>query len=73
VRRLVRELAAAGRAVLLSSHVMPEVSAVCDRIVILTRGSVVAAGTPDEILARTRFSTLEEAFVSLIGSEEGLN
>jgi sodium transport system ATP-binding protein len=52
---------------------MPEVSAVCDRIVILSRGRVVASGTPVEILALTGAATLEEAFVSLIGSEEGLN
>jgi sodium transport system ATP-binding protein len=73
VRREVRRLADAGCAVLLSSHVMPEVSAVCDRIVILSRGLVVACGTPAEILARTGASQLEEAFVALIGSEEGLN
>jgi sodium transport system ATP-binding protein len=69
----VRRLADAGCAVLLSSHVMPEVSAVCDRIVILSRGRVVASGTPAEILKRTGASVLEEAFVALIGSEEGLN
>jgi sodium transport system ATP-binding protein len=73
VRREVRQLAAAGRAVLLSSHVMPEVSAVCDRIVILSKGLVAAAGTPHEILARTATATLEDAFVAIIGSEEGLN
>jgi sodium transport system ATP-binding protein len=73
VRREVRRLADAGCAVVLSSHVMPEVSAVCDRIVILSRGLVVASGTPDEILKRTGAAALEEAFVALIGSEEGLN
>jgi sodium transport system ATP-binding protein len=73
VRRVVRDLAASGCAVVLSSHVMPEVSAVCDRIVILSRGLVVAAGTPEEIIALTNATTLEQAFVRLIGSEEGLN
>jgi sodium transport system ATP-binding protein len=73
VRREMRRLAGAGRAVILSSHVMPEVSAVCDRIVVLSRGTVAAAGTPAEILARTGRTSLEEAFVELIGSEEGLN
>lgn len=73
VRRVVRDLAASGCAVVLSSHVMPEVSAVCDRIVVLSRGLVVASGTPAEILAQTDASVLEEAFVRLIGSEEGLN
>ena len=73
VRREVRRLADAGCAVVLSSHVMPEVSAVCDRIVILSRGLVVAEGAPGDIMERAGATTLEEAFVSLIGSEEGLN
>ena len=73
VRREMRRLADAGRAVILSSHVMPEVAAVCDRIVILSRGAVVASGTPAAILAQTRCESLEDAFVSVIGSEEGLN
>jgi sodium transport system ATP-binding protein len=73
VRREVRRLAARGRAVLLSSHVMPEVSALCDHIVILSKGRVVASGTPDEMLRGAGAPTLEEAFVRIIGSEEGLN
>jgi sodium transport system ATP-binding protein len=73
VRREVRRLAARGRAVLLSSHVMPEVSALCDHIVILSKGRVVASGTPDEMLRGAGAPTLEEAFVRIIGSEGGLN
>lgn len=73
VRREIRRLADSGRAVLLSSHLMPEVAAVCDRIVILSKGRVIAFATPDEIVQTARASTLEEAFVRLIGSEEGLN
>jgi sodium transport system ATP-binding protein len=73
VRREVRRLADSGCAVLFSSHVMPEVSAVCDRIVVLSRGLVVAVGTPSEILERASCASLEDAFVQLIGSEEGLN
>jgi sodium transport system ATP-binding protein len=41
--------------------------------VILSRGRVAASGTPGEILARTGATVLEDAFVALIGSEEGLN
>jgi sodium transport system ATP-binding protein len=73
VRRGVRRLADSGCAVLFSSHVMPEVSAVCDQIVVLSRGAVIAAGTPSEILARAGAASLEDAFVKLIGSEEGVN
>ncbi|MDH4066696.1 MAG: ATP-binding cassette domain-containing protein, partial [Acidobacteriota bacterium] len=73
VRREARRLADAGRAVVLSSHVMPEVAAVCDRVVILSRGRVVAAGTPAEMLSLAGAAVLEDAFARLIGSEEGLN
>jgi sodium transport system ATP-binding protein len=51
---------------------MQEVTALCRRIVILGRGKVVAAGTAAELLARSREATLEDAFVRLLGSGEGL-
>jgi sodium transport system ATP-binding protein len=73
VRRETRRLAEAGHAVVFSSHVMPEVAAVCDRIVVLARGRVVADGSPESIMARAGQGTLEDAFVHLIGSAEGLN
>jgi sodium transport system ATP-binding protein len=73
VRGEIARLAAAGRAVLVSSHVMPEVAALCDRVVVLAGGVVVATGTPAELIARAGCATLEDAFVRLIGSEEGLN
>jgi sodium transport system ATP-binding protein len=73
VRKAIRRLATAGRAIILSSHVIPEVAAVCDSIVILSKGHVVAVGTPREIQTRANASSLEEAFVQLIGSAEGLN
>jgi sodium transport system ATP-binding protein len=73
VRRVIRQLAGAGCAVVLSSHVMPEVSALCDRIVVLSRGVVVGTGSPVELMTQTERLSLEEAFVALIGSDEGLN
>jgi len=73
VRRHVRRLADAGKCVVLSTHVMQEVTALCDRIVILARGRVVAEGTPAEILSAGGAPGLEDAFVALIGTEEGLN
>lgn len=72
MRELIRELRNAGKCVLFSSHIMQEVSAVCDRIVVLNRGRVVAAGTPADLLQASRCATLEDAFVSLLGSAEGL-
>jgi sodium transport system ATP-binding protein len=51
---------------------MQEVAALCDRIVVIAHGKVVAQGTPDELRAQAGQANLEDAFVRLIGSEEGL-
>jgi sodium transport system ATP-binding protein len=72
LRDLLRDLEARGKCLLFSSHVMQEVSALCRRIVILGHGRVVAAGTAAELLARSGERTLEDAFVRLLGSGEGL-
>ncbi|AND70763.1 ABC transporter ATP-binding protein [Dyella thiooxydans] len=72
LRDFMRNLKAEGRCVLFSSHIMQEVGALCDRIVVIARGRVVADATPDELREQTGESNLEEAFVKLIGSEEGL-
>ena len=72
MRTLIREFRDHGRCVLFSSHIMQEVAALCDRIVVIAHGKVVAQGTPDELRASTGESNLEEAFVKIIGSEEGL-
>ncbi len=72
LRRLLVQLRDQGHCVLFSSHVMQEVAALCDDVVVIARGSAVAAGTLDEIRARTGQSSLEEAFVQLIGTGEGL-
>jgi sodium transport system ATP-binding protein len=71
MRRLIRGMRAAGKCVLFSSHIMQEVAALCDRIVIITRGRTVAQGTPDEILSSTGQANLEDAFVLLTGIDEG--
>jgi sodium transport system ATP-binding protein len=58
--------------VIFSSHIMQEVAALCDRIVVIANGRVAAQGTADELRAQTGQDNLEDAFVTLIGSEEGL-
>jgi sodium transport system ATP-binding protein len=72
LREFLRRLRSEGKCLLFSSHVMQEVAALCDRIVILGRGRVVATGTADELVAQSGASTLEDAFVALLGSAEGL-
>ncbi|MBP1474254.1 ATP-binding cassette domain-containing protein [Frateuria sp. MAH-13] len=72
LRQFMLKLKAEGRCVLFSSHIMQEVAALCDRIVVIAHGRVVADETPDALRAQTGEANLEEAFVKLIGSEEGL-
>jgi sodium transport system ATP-binding protein len=72
LRRFLGELRTEGRCVLFSSHVMQEVAALCDRVVVIAQGRVVAQGAPDELRAQTGRASLEDAFVQVIGSEEGL-
>jgi sodium transport system ATP-binding protein len=69
MRALIGSLRELGRCVLLTSHVMQEVEALCDRIVIIARGAVVAEGTPDSLRERTGCDDLEDAFVALVGLE----
>ncbi|HET9834811.1 MAG TPA: ATP-binding cassette domain-containing protein [Rhodanobacteraceae bacterium] len=72
LRRFMQQLKGEGRCVLFSSHIMQEVAALCDRIVVIARGRVVADETPDALRAQTGETNLEDAFVKIIGSEEGL-
>jgi sodium transport system ATP-binding protein len=72
LRTFMRNLKAEGRCVLFSSHIMQEVAMLCDRIVVIANGRVVADETPDALRAQTGEANLEDAFVKLIGSEEGL-
>ncbi len=73
MRRFLLGLRAAGHCVLFSSHIMQEVAALCDRIVVIAHGRVVADGSPDDLRRRTGRDSLEDAFVDIIGSEEGLS
>jgi sodium transport system ATP-binding protein len=72
LREIMRGLRAEGRCVLFSSHMMAEVAALCDRIVVIAKGRVVAEGSAEELRAQTGQSNLEDAFVTIIGSDEGL-
>jgi sodium transport system ATP-binding protein len=72
LRRLLERLRAEGHCVLFSSHVMQEVAALCDDVIVIAKGSVAAHGTLEELRQRTGQAQLEEAFVQLIGTGEGL-
>jgi sodium transport system ATP-binding protein len=68
LRDVLRELRDEGRCVLLSTHIMQEVAALCDRIVIIAQGRVVADGTPDELREQSSQQNLEDAFMRIIGA-----
>lgn len=72
LREVISRLKNAGHCVLFSSHVMQEVAALCDEIIIIAHGKVAASGSPEQLRTDTGESNLEDAFVKAIGSEEGL-
>ena len=72
LRQVIKRLQEAGHCILFSSHIMQEVAALCDQIIIIADGKVAAGGTPDEIRAQTGEDNLEDAFVTAIGTGEGL-
>ncbi|WUE06015.1 ATP-binding cassette domain-containing protein [Nonomuraea sp. NBC_00507] len=63
IRDLIRSLAAAGRAILLSSHLMSEMALTAERIVIIGRGRLLAEATVAELTAR--YPSLEDAYMAL--------
>ncbi|NRB24766.1 ATP-binding cassette domain-containing protein [Shewanella sp.] len=72
LRDLLRELKEHGHCVLFSSHVMQEVAALCDQVIVMADGKVVAVGSPDDLCRQTGKDSLEDAFIQLIGTDEGI-
>lgn len=70
LRALIRQLKDAGKCVLFSSHVMQEVAALCDEIIIIASGQVAIHDTTDGIRNATGCDDLEEAFVKAIDRVE---
>jgi sodium transport system ATP-binding protein len=70
MRELIRKLRETGCCVVFSSHIMQEVSALCDRIVVIAHGRVLSEGTPDDLRRQTGCESLEDAFVAMVGLEE---
>jgi len=71
LRRALTALRADGCCVIMATHVMQEVTALCDDVIVIAKGHTVAQGTPFELCRRTGIENLEDAFVSLVG-EEGI-
>ena len=70
LRDLLKRLRDAGTCVVFSSHVLDEVRALCDQVVIISRGSLIAQGSHSELCNQTDTTSLEEAFVKLTCSAE---
>lgn len=73
LRDMLLGLKAQGRCILFSSHVMQEVAALCDRVVIIGHGRVLADDTPESIRRGSGAASLEEAFLQVLGGTEGVN
>jgi len=70
LRDLLRRLRDDGVCIVFSSHVLDEVRALCDRVVVIDRGRLVAEGSGEALCRDTGSATLEDAFVKLTRSEE---
>jgi sodium transport system ATP-binding protein len=69
LREILRRMRDSGTCILFSSHVLEEVRALCDQVVIISRGRVAAQGDPGEICRLAGTATLEEAFLGLTDRE----
>jgi sodium transport system ATP-binding protein len=69
LRALLQRLRDQGHCILFSSHVMQEVALLCDEVVVIARGRVVASGEPEALRASTGAANFEDAFVLLTGAD----
>ncbi|MEM8511597.1 sodium transport system ATP-binding protein [Massilia sp. MP_M2] len=72
LRTALNALREDGSCVIMATHVMQEVTHLCDDVVVIAGGHTVAQGSPEELCRRTGITNLEDAFVSLVGTEEGI-
>lgn len=63
----IKEEKKKGKSILYSTHYMEEAENVCDRVIMINKGSVIIEGTPNEIKKKTNTSNLRDAFFKLIG------
>lgn len=70
LKEIILRLAREGKTVFYCSHQLDVVERVCDRVVIIHHGEVVADGNPDELMRRAQGSTLESVFRELTSPED---
>lgn len=72
LRQFLLTQKAQGKAILLSTHIMQEVAALCDEIIIIANGKIQAQGSVEALMQQAGKTNLEDAFVALIGTDEGI-
>ncbi|MFP5390771.1 MAG: ATP-binding cassette domain-containing protein [Gammaproteobacteria bacterium] len=72
LRTALNALRADGCCVIMATHVMQEVSHLCEDVIVIAKGHTVAQGSPQALCERTGIASLEDAFVSLVGTDEGI-
>ena len=70
VRKLIAQQRAAGRCVMISTHILGEAERMCDRLILIDQGRVIAQGTSAELCAQSGKGSLEDAFLSILGRED---
>jgi sodium transport system ATP-binding protein len=73
LRRTLSALRDDGCCIILATHVMQEVTHLCDDVIVIASGRTVAQGSPQQLCERAGIANLEDAFVSLVGTEEGIS
>jgi sodium transport system ATP-binding protein len=73
LRRTLGALREEGVCIIMATHVMQEVSHLCDDVIVIAKGETVAQGSPAALCERTGIANLEDAFVSLVGTDEGIS
>jgi ABC-2 type transport system ATP-binding protein len=69
VREMIQQMASK-KAIIISTHILEEVDAVCSRAIIIANGKIVANGTPDELKAKSETGRLDDVFRKLTIEEE---
>ena len=70
VRTLITRAKETGKCVIVSTHILSEAERLCDRLVFLDKGSVVAEGSPTELCRQARVDSVEDAFLKMVGRED---
>ncbi len=73
LRRALTTLRADGCCIILATHVMQEVTHLCDDVIVIANGKTVAQGSPQQLCEQTGIASLEDAFVHLVGTDEGIS